>query len=94
MRESGDVPEPPAVGLHLDAEVQLPHAVAWEAEAAATVLARLTPYPYGTPSWQTYRHRHRFLEHYGPHVLIPPLECTEPVTGISLPDGFHTTAAV
>ncbi|MEU8917329.1 lantibiotic dehydratase [Streptomyces nigrescens] len=52
--------------------------------------ARLTPYPYtGTPAWQTYRHR--FLEHYGPHVLVPLLECTDPVTGIGLPDGFHTS---
>ncbi|MFH8350109.1 lantibiotic dehydratase [Streptomyces sp. NPDC018045] len=90
MREHADVPEPLAVDLHLDAEVQVPRAVAWEAEAAAAVLARLTPCPYGTPAWQTYRRR--FLERYGPHVLVPVLECTDPVTGIGLPDGFHSAA--
>ncbi|MFE1171335.1 lantibiotic dehydratase [Streptomyces sp. NPDC058773] len=83
-----------AVNLHLDAEVQLPHAGAREAETetpAATVRARLTTHPDGTPAGQTYRHR--FLEDHGPHVLIPLLECTDPVTGIDLPDGFHTAAS-
>lgn len=90
MREHGDVADPLAVDLHLDAEVQLPRAVAWEAEAAMTVLARLTSYPYGAPAWHAYRGR--FLERYGPHVLVPLLECTDPVTGIGLPDGFHSAA--
>ncbi|MEU7161157.1 lantibiotic dehydratase [Streptomyces chrestomyceticus] len=90
MREHVDVPDPLAVDLHLDAEVQLPHAVAWEAEAAVAILARLTPYPYGAPAWHAYRHH--FLERYGPHVLVPLLECTDPVTGIGLPDGFHGAA--
>ncbi|MFH8407597.1 lantibiotic dehydratase [Streptomyces sp. NPDC018019] len=90
MRANADVAEPLAVDLHLDAEVQLPRAVAWETEAAAAVLARLTPYPYGVPAWHAYRGR--FLERYGPHVLVPLLECIDPVTGIGLPDGFHSAA--
>ncbi|GFE26670.1 hypothetical protein Sliba_71230 [Streptomyces nigrescens] len=28
-----------------------------------------------------------------PHVLVPLLERTDPVTGIGLPDGFHTSTS-
>lgn len=46
---------------------------------------------HGAPAWRTYRHR--VLEHYGPHMLVPLLECTYPVTGIGLPDGCHTSTS-
>ncbi|MER0477834.1 hypothetical protein ABR737_05645 [Streptomyces sp. Edi2] len=47
--------------------------------------------PHVTPAWQTYRHP--FLEHYGPRVLVPLLECNDPVTAIDLPDGFHASTS-
>ncbi|MFB6436530.1 lantibiotic dehydratase [Streptomyces sp. NPDC056411] len=46
---------------------------------------------HALPAWQTYRHC--FLEHYGPHALVPLLACTDPVTGIGLPDGFHASTS-
>lgn len=78
-----------AVDLRLDGEVRLPRQVAWEAEAAATTLARISPEPYGTPQWQAYRQR--FLRRYGPVLQVPLLELVNPTTGIGLPDGFHGT---
>lgn len=89
MTSHAEVREPLAVDLHLDGEVTLPRAVAWEAESAAAALARISPHPYGTPAWREYRER--FLARYGPQVMVPLLDLTDPTTGIGLPDDFHGT---
>lgn len=89
MAAHAEVREPLAVDVHLDGEVTLPRAVAWEADSATAVLARISPHPYGTPAWQEYRAR--FLARYGPRVMVPLLDLTDPTTGIGLPDDFHGT---
>lgn len=83
--------QPVAIDTLLDAEVVLPRQVAWEAERAAQLLARISPEPYGTPDWRAYRDR--FLAEYGIGVAVPLLELTAP-TGLGLPDGFHGTPTV
>ncbi|PCG87221.1 hypothetical protein CIB93_05170 [Streptomyces sp. WZ.A104] len=80
--------QPVALDVLVDGTVVLPREVAREAETAAEMLARISPEPDGYEAWTGYRQR--FLDHYGPHVLVPLLELTSP-TGLGLPDGYHTT---
>ncbi|WP_073227103.1 lantibiotic dehydratase [Streptomyces sp. NBRC 110465] len=80
--------QPVALDVLLDGRVVLPREVAREAERAAEMLARISPEPHGHEAWTDYRQR--FLDHYGPDVLVPLLELTSP-TGLGLPDGYHTT---
>ncbi|MGW5051476.1 lantibiotic dehydratase [Actinokineospora sp. NPDC004072] len=81
---------PVAVDLRLDAEVVLPDAVACEAERAAMLLTRLSPYPHGTPLWGNY-HR-RFYERFGAGTLVPLLELVAD-SGIGWPDGYPGASA-
>lgn len=78
---------PLAVDVHLDGDVTLARAVAWEAEQAAGVLARVSPEPYGTRAWTEYRIG--FAERYGPGVMVPLVDLVNPATGLGLPDDFH-----
>ncbi|MGV9934042.1 lantibiotic dehydratase [Streptomyces olivaceoviridis] len=87
MREIVDQPTPLAVDVALDADVVVPHAVAWEAQAAAGVLARVTPEPHGTQAW--IRYRARFRDRYGEGVLVPLMDLLDPHTGLGLPEDFH-----
>ncbi|WP_327378767.1 lantibiotic dehydratase (plasmid) [Streptomyces sp. NBC_01216] len=80
--------QPVALDVLLDGTVVLPHEVAREAEKAAEMLARISPEPDGHEAWTDYCRR--FLDHYGPGMLVPLLELTGP-TGLGLPDGYHTT---
>ncbi|WP_030894121.1 lantibiotic dehydratase [Streptomyces sp. NRRL F-5053] len=89
MRSVGTTPTPLAVDVHLDAEVRLPHAVAWEAESALQALARVTPQPHGAPAWT--RYRDRFRRRYGDDALVPLLEVISPDTGLGLPEDFLGT---
>ncbi|GHH25784.1 lantibiotic dehydratase [Streptomyces rubradiris] len=89
MRAIVDQPTPLAVDVALDAEVTVPHAVAWEAQAAAGVLARVTPEPHGTQAW--IRYRARFRDRYGEGVLVPLMDLLDPHTGLGLPEDFHGT---
>lgn len=81
---------PVAVDLRLDAEFVLPDAVAREAERAAMLLTRLSPYPHGTPQWGDY-HR-RFYERFGAGTLVPLLELVAD-SGIGWPDGYPGASA-
>ena len=81
---------PIAVDLRLDAEVVLPDAVAREAERAAMLLTRLSPYPHGTPLWADY-HR-RFYERFGAGTLVPLLELVAD-SGIGWPAGYPGASA-
>ncbi|MGQ0775402.1 MAG: lantibiotic dehydratase [Pseudonocardiales bacterium] len=76
---------PLAVDLGLDALATLPDAVAREAEAAATVLARLASHPHGTAAWREYAER--FRRRYGA-ALVPVAELTDPVMGLGYPAGY------
>ncbi|MFJ4741189.1 lantibiotic dehydratase [Streptomyces sp. NPDC088775] len=90
MRQISDSPSPLAVDARLDAELVLPRAVAWEAEAAASVLAQVTPEPRGTQAWL--RYRERFLSRYGEGTLVPLTDLLDPHCGLGLPEDFHGTA--
>ncbi|RKT86369.1 thiopeptide-type bacteriocin biosynthesis domain-containing protein [Saccharopolyspora antimicrobica] len=81
---------PVAVDLWLDAEIVLPDAIAHEAERAAMLLTRLSPYPHGTPQWGDY-HR-RFYERFGAGTLVPLLELVAD-NGIGWPDGYPGASA-
>ncbi|MEU6036121.1 lantibiotic dehydratase [Actinomadura sp. NPDC047616] len=78
--------QPVAVDLRLDCSVVLPPQVAREAETAASALARLTAFPFGTPAWQ--RYHNRFFERYGTGSLVPLRDVVDPDVGLGFPEGF------
>lgn len=77
---------PLAVDLRLDCDVQLPHSVAQEMEAAASALLRLTAQPGGLQAWRDYHAV--FLEQYGIGTLVPVIELIDPDTGLGFPAGY------
>ncbi|MEE4543494.1 lantibiotic dehydratase [Streptomyces sp. V4-01] len=87
---SGLVPttkRPLVVNTRPDVEIVLPEPVAREAEQALRVMARITPYPNGSPAWNDYRTR--FLERYSMGTAVPLLDLTDPDTGLGLPVGYR-----
>ncbi|MCZ1001165.1 lantibiotic dehydratase [Streptomyces mirabilis] len=78
--------QPVAVDLRLDCSLTLPLSVAREAEAAASALARLTAFPFGTTAWKDYHNR--FFERYGIGSLVPLLDVIDPDVGLGLPAGY------
>ncbi|MGH3809634.1 MAG: lantibiotic dehydratase, partial [Pseudonocardiaceae bacterium] len=84
---SSIVEQPVTVDLRLDCSLVLPQEVAREAEKAATVLARLTPFPSGSPAWLDYHSR--FLERYGIGALVPLRDLTDPDIGLGFPAGYR-----
>lgn len=79
--------QPITVDLRLDCSLTLPPLVAREAEGAATVLARLTAYPFGTPAWKDFHNR--FFERYGINSLIPVRDVVDPDVGLGFPAGYR-----
>lgn len=79
-----------ACDVRLDADVRLPEAVGVEVETAATVLARLTRYPQGTPAWHDYIER--FANRWGEAVEISLEELVDPDRGLGLPAGFGSVS--
>lgn len=83
-----DRPEPSlAVDLRVDCSVVLPQVVAREAEAAASVLVRLTPHRFGNPSWRAWHAA--FLERYGSGAVIPIRQVVDADTGLGYPPGYR-----
>jgi thiopeptide-type bacteriocin biosynthesis protein len=80
-------PRPVSLDLRLNASVELPQAVAREAAAAAAVLVRLAPHPFGSPAWQDYHGR--FLERYGVGAMVPVEELLHSDTGLGFPAGYR-----
>jgi thiopeptide-type bacteriocin biosynthesis protein len=78
---------PLSVVLRLGAALALPRPVAREAAKAASVLARLAPFPSGSAPWQDYHAR--FLDTYGPGALIPVGQLTDADTGLDFPAGYR-----
>lgn len=78
--------QPVAVDLRLDCSLVLPRQVAREAEAAASMLARLTAFPFGTAAWKSYHNR--FFERYGIGSLVPLLDVVDPDVGLGFPAGY------
>ncbi len=80
---------PVAVDVRLNGDVELPGAVAREAEHAASLLARLSPAPYGPVAWQDF-HR-RMYGRYGTGALVPLLDVVAD-SGIGWPAGYPDAA--
>jgi len=80
---------PLKVDLRCDSRLVLPQTVAREAERAAEVLARLTPYPSGSLAWQEYHGR--FLERYGTGAMVPVRELVDPDVGLGFPGGYRAS---
>ncbi|MGW0822527.1 lantibiotic dehydratase [Streptomyces sp. NPDC002845] len=81
-----DVRRPLAVDLLVDCSLTLPCEVAKEAETAASVLTRLSLYPFGTPAWADYFTR--FFARYGVGSPVPLLDLVDPDVGLGLPAGY------
>lgn len=86
MTEVAAADHPVALDLRMDCSMVLPIQVAREAERAATVLARLTPAPFGTPGWKEYHTR--FFEKYGIGSLVPLRDVTDSDAGLGFPAGY------
>ncbi|MCX5327826.1 lantibiotic dehydratase [Streptomyces sp. NBC_00140] len=81
---------PLALDLRLDAQVELPEAVARETERAAWALTRASALPYGTEPWKAYQQR--FYERYGIGTMVP-LKDVVADSGTGFPDGYPGTSA-
>ncbi|MFF8855762.1 lantibiotic dehydratase [Streptomyces althioticus] len=79
--------QPLTLDLRMDCSLTLPPQVAREAEEAATVLARLTAYPFGTPAWKDFHNR--FFERYGINSLVPVRDLVDPDVGLGFPAGYR-----
>ncbi|MET9122260.1 lantibiotic dehydratase [Streptomyces sp. NPDC004528] len=79
--------QPMTLDLHMDCSLTLPSVVAREAEAAVTVLARLTAYPFGAPAWKDFHNR--FFERYGINTLVPVRDLVDPDVGLGFPAGYR-----
>jgi hypothetical protein len=78
--------QPLVLDVGLDCEITLPESVIREAEAAASTLLRLTPYPFGYRRWTEYHVR--FRTRYGPGAVVPVSELVQVDTGLGLPAGY------
>ncbi|MFM9371891.1 lantibiotic dehydratase [Streptomyces sp. Da 82-17] len=83
---SDAVEQPIAVDLRVGCRLVLPQTVAWEAERAATALARLSAMPFGTPGWKDFHNR--FFERYGIGSLVPLRDVVDADTGLGFPAGY------
>ncbi|MFI8440139.1 lantibiotic dehydratase [Streptomyces rochei] len=79
--------QPFTLDLRIDCSLTLPPQVAREAEQAATVLARLSAYPFGTPAWQDFHNR--FFERYGINSLVPVRDLVDLDVGLGFPVGYR-----
>ncbi|MFD5258336.1 lantibiotic dehydratase [Streptomyces bobili] len=79
--------QPLTLDLRMDCSLTLPPQVAREAEQAATVLARLSAYPFGTPAWKDFHNR--FFERYGINSLVPVRDLVDPDVGLGFPVGYR-----
>ncbi|MFH9826462.1 lantibiotic dehydratase [Streptomyces bobili] len=79
--------QPFTLDLRMDCSLTLPPQVAREAERAATVLARLTAYPFGTPAWKDFHNR--FFERHGINSLVPVRDVVDSDAGLGFPAGYR-----
>ncbi|MPZ80270.1 MAG: lantibiotic dehydratase [Actinophytocola sp.] len=86
MRAVRDVPgRVLAVDVVLAGKLTVPEAVLNEAEAAATVLLRLTPFPFGDPVWKDFHAE--FLDRYGVGAVVAVRDVVAD-SGLGYPAGF------
>ncbi|MFF8481877.1 lantibiotic dehydratase [Streptomyces antibioticus] len=79
--------QPLTLDLRMDCSLTLPPQVARDAEEAATVLARLSACPFGTPAWKDFHNR--FFERYGINSLVPVRDVVDPDVGLGFPAGYR-----
>jgi thiopeptide-type bacteriocin biosynthesis protein len=96
MRAVCDAAEQPLIiDITLDCDIAVPGPVIREAEAAASTLLRLTPYPFGHPHWKDYHVR--FKNRYGTGAVVPVCDLVQADTGLGLPASYlgspHAPAA-
>ena len=86
-----DFPTRARLALHTraDATARIPEVVADEVSKAAHALMRLTRNPAGDSVWAHYQTM--FWERYGPDVLVPVREATDPGSGIGFPADYPLT---
>ncbi len=75
--------QPLMVDLRLGVTVVLPRQVAVEAASAAGALLRLSAAPTGVPAWREYHER--FLDRFGPGVVVPVTQLVDPTAGLGFP---------
>ncbi|GCD92725.1 lantibiotic dehydratase [Embleya hyalina] len=80
------------VDTRLDCRVDVPHAVAWEMERAASALLRTTRRPAGESAWRAYHAA--FLDRYGVGAAVPLADVVCPDTGLGYPAGYPTATEV
>jgi hypothetical protein len=74
-----------AVDVAFARNLTVPEAVLHEAEAAATALLRLTPFPFGDPVWKDFHMR--FLDRYGCGAVVGVRDVVAD-SGLGYPAGF------
>jgi lantibiotic biosynthesis protein len=77
--------------VHRPTPVHLPPRLADDAVKALEVMARISPHPTGSPSWQEYRAR--YFDRYSLGVLVPLRELLDPVTGLGYPTGYRDSSS-
>jgi hypothetical protein len=92
MRRVVSAPSALAVDLRLNRETVVSRQIGRVTEHAAGLLARLSPYPGGMPSWGDWRDR--FVDRYGMGRLVPVLEVVHPDSGIGFPAGYPGSTAI
>lgn len=86
MREVHDTGSSPlAVDVQAGYDLALPEAVFAEAEAAAELLIRLSPHPFGNPAWRQFHAR--FRARYGPGAHVPLFDLLSDA-GLGFPAGY------
>jgi thiopeptide-type bacteriocin biosynthesis protein len=81
--------QPLATDTALDCEITVPETVIREAETAASVLLRLTPYPFGHPRWKDVHDR--FRRRYGVGACVPVADLVAD-SGLGLPADYAGSA--
>jgi lantibiotic biosynthesis protein len=81
--------QPLVVDTLLDCDITVPEAVIREAEAAASVLLRLTTHPFGHPRWKDFHVR--FRQRYGVGAVIPVRDLVADA-GLGLPADYLGSA--
>jgi hypothetical protein len=78
--------EPMLVDLAIGCDVTLPHVVVVEAEAAAGMLLRLTPYPFGYPHCKGFHTR--FRRRYCPGAVIAVRDLAADPTWLTITESW------
>lgn len=86
-RRADTATAPLGIDTRVDLDLVLPPVVTREAERAATMLARLTPHPFGKPAWRDYHGQ--FLERYGVGAAVALTDLLDPSIGLGYPAGYR-----